>query len=234
MPEWVTYSPNFISIEHRLSKTPKTLTNTKKKWYITITCEKCGEVVTKVYQKNTWSFICGRCSRGKKSTEEFIEECKALVGDRYEYDKVKYVKSNYKVQITCKRHGDFSVRPSDFLCGARCPVCSAIERKQTVSDRIKDIESTLYFIKFNSELYKVGVTMQEIKKRMCSCSYPYEEVWTLKGPYQEMCDLELFIKRTYYDYQLSVDSSFINGGVHEFYSKEIPLQEILNDYNSST
>lgn len=85
MPELVTHSPNFISIEHRLSKTPKTLTNTKKKWYITITCEKCGEVVTKVYQKNTWSFICGRCSRGKKSTEEFMEVFMSFTLKRYHY-----------------------------------------------------------------------------------------------------------------------------------------------------
>lgn len=48
-------------------------------------------------------------------------------GDEYDYSKLEYVNSNTKVTITCRKHGDFSVWPFNYIKGAGCPKCS-VER----------------------------------------------------------------------------------------------------------
>ena len=40
-------------------------------------------------------------------TEIFIEKARKIHGETYRYDKVDYVRSESKVCITCKIHGDF-------------------------------------------------------------------------------------------------------------------------------
>ena len=44
--------------------------------------------------------------------EAFLQKAKQVHGDRYNYEKVKYVNSGTKVTITCSRHGDFQIRPA--------------------------------------------------------------------------------------------------------------------------
>lgn len=51
------------------------------------------------------------------TTEEFIIKARGVHGGKYSYDKVKYLKSRYKVIITCASHGDFEQRPASHLSG---------------------------------------------------------------------------------------------------------------------
>jgi hypothetical protein len=62
-------------------------------------------------------------TRGKKTTEEFIVEAKAIHGDKYDYSKVEYVNPNTKVCIVCPKHGEFNCTPTNHLRGKGCPVC---------------------------------------------------------------------------------------------------------------
>lgn len=68
----------------------------------------------------------------KKTTETFIKECKSLYGDEFLYDKVRYIDSNTKVTITCKKHGDWDTRPYSFLQGHKCPKCG----KESMASKI--------------------------------------------------------------------------------------------------
>lgn len=77
-------------------------------------------------------------ARKKKTTETFIEECKSLYGDEFLYDKVKYVGSNTKVTITCKKHGDWDVRPYSFLQGHKCPKCGKESMASKISSNTKE------------------------------------------------------------------------------------------------
>jgi hypothetical protein len=43
----------------------------------------------------------------KKTTQEFINEAKAVHGDKYDYSKVIYIKNIEKVCIICPIHGEF-------------------------------------------------------------------------------------------------------------------------------
>ena len=62
-----------------------------------------------------------------KTTEEYIAECKAIWGDRYDYSKVNYVNAETKVCIVCPEHSEFWIRPRSFVDVKHprgCPKCS--------------------------------------------------------------------------------------------------------------
>ncbi|MDR1618497.1 MAG: DUF723 domain-containing protein [Treponema sp.] len=58
-----------------------------------------------------------------RSVDEFIIIAKKKYGSRYSYDRVVYRNSRTPVEITCKKHGPFSVTPDNFLKGKDCPRC---------------------------------------------------------------------------------------------------------------
>ena len=57
------------------------------------------------------------------NTEQFIEKARQKHGDKYNYDKVVYVRTCEKVIITCLKHGDFLMTPNTHLCGCGCKKC---------------------------------------------------------------------------------------------------------------
>jgi very-short-patch-repair endonuclease len=72
-------------------------------------CNKCGtETVASKRRSNTENFIL-------KSTDKH--------GDIYDYSKVMYKRSNTKVIIICKKHGEFLQIPNSHLSGYGCPFC---------------------------------------------------------------------------------------------------------------
>jgi ssDNA-binding Zn-finger/Zn-ribbon topoisomerase 1 len=104
-----------------------TIISEKKKWSITSKCDKCGETTSKWFQRNTWTFLCGKCSRGRRTTKEFIIAAIEQHGEKYSYSNTRYTNNDTKVNVTCKSHGDWSVRPTDFLAGSNCPTCAREE-----------------------------------------------------------------------------------------------------------
>lgn len=67
---------------------------------------------------------CPSCS-GKMTitTEEFISRAKEIHGERYGYDRVRYINGNSKVEITCPIHGVFFQTPQSHLRGNGCAKC---------------------------------------------------------------------------------------------------------------
>lgn len=57
------------------------------------------------------------------TTESFIEEAKAIYGDRYDYSNVVYKNSEHRVAVTCPVHGNFMVYAREHLDGKGCPKC---------------------------------------------------------------------------------------------------------------
>ena len=58
------------------------------------------------------------------STEKFVEDSRKVHGDKYVYEKTKYINNKTPVIITCSIHGDFLQIPSNHLEGKGCPFCS--------------------------------------------------------------------------------------------------------------
>lgn len=61
----------------------------------------------------------------KKTTEEFIEQAKAIHGDKYDYSKTEYQGCKKKVCIICKEHGEFQQTPDNHINSKQgCPKCA--------------------------------------------------------------------------------------------------------------
>lgn len=59
----------------------------------------------------------------KLTTEEFIAKAKAVHGDKYDYSKSVCFRSDKKITITCRKHGDFEQTPSNHMYGG-CNSCA--------------------------------------------------------------------------------------------------------------
>lgn len=57
------------------------------------------------------------------TTEEFIEQCCTVHGDRYDYSLVRYTNNKTKVQIICKTHGLFEQMAQHHMRGRGCAQC---------------------------------------------------------------------------------------------------------------
>jgi hypothetical protein len=62
----------------------------------------------------------------KLGTESFVSKARLKHGNKYSYEKVKYINNRTKVIITCPIHGDFSQTPSSHLGGNGCSKCGKI------------------------------------------------------------------------------------------------------------
>lgn len=58
-----------------------------------------------------------------KTLEQFIQDCKKIHGDKYNYSKVEYINALTKVCIICPKHGEFWQTPGAHLWGNNCPKC---------------------------------------------------------------------------------------------------------------
>ena len=90
---------------------------------IVIVCKEHGEYLqapTKHLQKQG----CPKCmSYENSNNKEFIEKAIQIYGDKYDYSKVKYINSQTKVIIICKKHGEFLQIPNSHLQYYGCKEC---------------------------------------------------------------------------------------------------------------
>ena len=127
---------------------------------------------------------CPTCAESRRrmsrriSEEEILRRFKEVHGTRYLYgDSFKYVTSEIKVTITCKKHGDFDQLPSAHSKGHGCPMCAHEEHKGVyVDSRFKDDSecskslALCYLVKFRDkvsgeEFIKIGITKKSWKAR---------------------------------------------------------------------
>lgn len=86
---------------------------------------------------------CPRCA-GKLTREDFIEKARKTHGDRYNYDKVRFINTTTKVTVTCPRHGDWDVKPVvHYSDGSGCPHC-AIENARLTVDRFIELATAVH------------------------------------------------------------------------------------------
>lgn len=95
---------------------------------ITIICKEHGEFEQKV-SNHLQGKGCNKCAdiiravKKSKPLNKFILDAKNIHGDKYEYNNVIYKNSSLYVLVTCKKHCDFKITPSNLLRGKGCPLC---------------------------------------------------------------------------------------------------------------
>lgn len=99
--------------------------------------------------------------------EHFILKAREVHGDTYSYENSVYVSSIENIKVTCRKHGDFEILPSNHTYGGGCQECAKDKSTWRVLDRcFKDKEfasrdCTLYLLKLtheNEEFLKIGLS----------------------------------------------------------------------------
>ena len=83
-------------------------------------CPKCAKI----------SGVEQQSAKIRMSRDKFIEKCKERFGDLYDYSKVDYINNDTKVIVICPIHGEFEIRPGDFLRQTGCPKCKPKSLKE--------------------------------------------------------------------------------------------------------
>lgn len=82
----------------------------------------------------------------KFTYKEFVKKAKEIHGNKDDYSKVEYVNCHTKVCITCLEHGDFWIRPSNYLRGQGCKCCSREKhvKEYNFKERAKSVYDNVY------------------------------------------------------------------------------------------
>ena len=97
----------------------------------------------------------------KRSMRAFEEFCWLLENANYKLEG-KYVNNSAKVELRCNKGHKYSVRPSHFKSGKRCPICSGCSKEHAKLEFIKQVDG---------EEYKVlGIYINAITKIELECN----------------------------------------------------------------
>lgn len=105
---------------------------------VTITCGVHGDYQV-VPKNHLLGSGCKKCTGvHRRSNEEFIDACKSVHGDFYDYTKTVFVKNNKPVIITCPIHKDFQQIAEYHLSGRGCKLCghSSIDQDEFITQAI--------------------------------------------------------------------------------------------------
>ena len=124
---------------------------TKMNEKVIIICKEHSEFEQTPSNHITHKQGCQTCA-GKylSNTEEFINKAKEIHGNKYDYTKVDYIKSNQNIIINCRNHGKFEQTPSNHLQGQGCKNCSSNHSKAQIA-----------WLKFLEKLYNITIIHQE-------------------------------------------------------------------------
>jgi len=103
---------------------------------------------------------CPKCSKFYKYNEmEFIEKCKKIHGEKYDYTDINYKAGDIKINIKCKLHGFFEQLPLNHLKGNGCYKCKNLCRTtQDFIEKATKIHNDTYDyskVKYNTSREKV-------------------------------------------------------------------------------
>jgi len=95
---------------------------------VTIRCKQHDFVFSQSPNKHLQGKGCHKCAgQYRPSTSEFIESCRNVHGDKYDYSLVRYVNNKTDVIIKCNKHGfTFKQSPCNHLAGKGCQACSIV------------------------------------------------------------------------------------------------------------
>ena len=112
---------------------------------VTILCSIHGEFKQRP-NDHLSGYGCSKCSgKFKLDTSTFIEKCKTIHGEVYDYSKVIYVNGKTKVKIICSIHGEFEQTPDKHVNSKQgCSICNKSLTNLEFINKLKLVYSELY------------------------------------------------------------------------------------------
>jgi hypothetical protein len=130
--EWIKMAKEVHGDKYNYSKVKYINSKTK----VIIICQKHREY-TQRPGYHLEGYGCNKCSgKPRYTTEDWIKKAKEVHGDKYDYSKVIYDKSDKKVTIVCFEHGNYEQKPKCHLSGQGCSRCAGTH-KYTTEEWIK-------------------------------------------------------------------------------------------------
>ena len=110
---------------------------------VIIICKEHGEFLQlpKTHKRGSGCITCGKeriSNSHKMKTEDFIQKAIEVHGDKYDYSKTEYIKSNQKVIIICKEHREFLQLPNAHLKKHGCRLCANCNSSKLRSNGLDD------------------------------------------------------------------------------------------------
>lgn len=123
----------------------------------------------------------------RKTTSQFIEEAKAVHGDKYDYSRVEYKGSETKVCIICPEHGEFWQIPINHLSGQPCIKCGRVMRYGVALNDLPR-ESTGEFANLWNCILDRCYSERELKKHPAYVGCSVSEDWWLLSNFKKWYD----------------------------------------------
>ena len=92
--------------------------------YIEIRCPNHG-----IFKQKAYSHLigkgCNKCAIEDRTytNEKFLQKANIIHNNQFTYPKLKYINSYTKINIKCRKHGNFLQSPHQHLTGKGCPKC---------------------------------------------------------------------------------------------------------------
>lgn len=133
---------------------------------VDITCKQHGSFLQKPDDHKS-GYGCPYCAREHAAYDPtyFIIESENIHNKLYTYNinKTKKMLIKDKIEIICKLHGSFFIKPKNHINGQGCPHCVNKEVRWT-KKYYKNKITILYYIKIG-KYYKIGLTKRNVIKR---------------------------------------------------------------------
>lgn len=110
---------------------------------ITVICTKHGKFTINARSHVAKRYGCNQCTRDRRRMDPnmFIEKCKQVHGDKYDYSETNYTSNKNKIVVKCPLHGHFSQRAEKHLhAKTGCPKCA--NKYQTTEDFVRKSQLT--------------------------------------------------------------------------------------------
>jgi hypothetical protein len=107
--------------------------------HVYIICKKHGK-----FKQNVLIHLngvgCKKCyyESMKLSLSEFFNRANEIHNYTYDYKNTKYIDYNTKVNILCKKHGEFNQLPIHHLRGSGCPICRSSKGELRISKFLEE------------------------------------------------------------------------------------------------
>jgi len=171
----------------------------------------------------------------RKTTEEFIKQAIKIHGNIYSYIKTNYVSGSDKVEIICKNHGSFFVRPNHHLCKkSGCPKCKKPDTEKIIV-KAKKLFGEIYDyskVNYTGCYNKIEVIC---KKHGSFFVIPGNHLWGSGCPICKNSKGEVFIRRYLIEHEIKFiqnmtfpDCKYKRRLKFDFY---LPKQNILIEFD---
>lgn len=145
----------------------------------------------------------------KKTTTQWVEECRAIHGNLYSYEFSEYTGASQPITITCSKHGNVVSNTTSHRKGAGCKLCGHEKDSVTRSDSLEDFiskASERHSNKYDYSLVLEG-TDKDKATIICPCHGPFSMTRNnhkfgqgcrecAKSGFKKGCDADLYILQT--------------------------------------